>query len=305
MTADLFMSYAWTSDHHREWVHLLAANLKAIGYYVLIDADVDYGDQLSGFMRRAIDSRHVLLVVDENYVYRADNLPTSGVGIETKWVSEAYEDKPSTWMSVLFKDNPQYELPAWLADRNPKGHSFNADHANGNFPGSQQVEDLWRWIEDLPANRDHAVPAATMRERAKRLETIDRQRDPNSWSSPAIEGEILFEYNTAPGSTYTLGCSEFTFKLKVSECGPKSVYAYKDPIHAVGLNLSGATTNAALAAQLTPGRMVIVAVEQQLILQNDHGALCLIDLLGAKKEQTSPTYAPAAIRFRYRILLDS
>ena len=68
VTADLFISYAWSSDEHREWVRLLAANLKALGYDVLIDADVDYGDSLTGFMKRATQSRHVLLIVDDNYV---------------------------------------------------------------------------------------------------------------------------------------------------------------------------------------------------------------------------------------------
>jgi hypothetical protein len=36
---------------HREWVRLLAAHLKAIGFDVLIDVDVHYGDSLTGFMR--------------------------------------------------------------------------------------------------------------------------------------------------------------------------------------------------------------------------------------------------------------
>lgn len=57
---------AWTSDKHRERVRLLAAQLKALGFDVLIDADVDYGDDLNGFMRRVGDSRRVLLVADRN-----------------------------------------------------------------------------------------------------------------------------------------------------------------------------------------------------------------------------------------------
>lgn len=47
MAADIFISYAWTSNQHRQWVRLLAAQLKALGYDVLIDADVDYGDSLN------------------------------------------------------------------------------------------------------------------------------------------------------------------------------------------------------------------------------------------------------------------
>ena len=49
--ADLFISYAWTSVQHRQWVRLLAAPAEGAGYDVLIDADVHYGDSLNGFMR--------------------------------------------------------------------------------------------------------------------------------------------------------------------------------------------------------------------------------------------------------------
>ena len=66
MAADLFISYAWTSDQHRQWVRLLAAQLKAVGYDVLIDADVRYGDSLNGFMRRVVDADHVLMIVEDN-----------------------------------------------------------------------------------------------------------------------------------------------------------------------------------------------------------------------------------------------
>lgn len=305
MSEDLFISYAWTSPEHREWVRLLAANLKAAGYDVLVDADVDYGDGLTGFMRRAVDCRHVLQVVDENYVHRADTLPDSGVGIENKWFRDVHADKPRTWLSVLFKDNPNRALPAWLEPHLPKGHSFNADPAKGSFPGSEQVEELWRWIEDLPANRDHAATVATLRARGKRLESIDRERDPNSWANPTPEGEVHFEYDRSPANTFALGVGEYGFKFEVSGHGAQCVYVYKDHVHAVGLNRTDATSHDELAAQLTPGRSVVAAVGQQVILQNAQGVLCLVDLLDAQAETSEPHYSPASIRFRYRILLDS
>lgn len=305
MNKDLFISYAWTTDEHREWVRLLAANLKAAGYDVLVDADLEYGDGLNGFMRRAVDCRHVLMVVDENYVHRADTLPKSGVGIENKWFCEAHVHKPPTWLSVLFKDNPKHRLPAWLAPHNPKGQSFNANVTDGSFPGSEQVEELWRWIEDLPANRDHAASVAVLRARGKRLETIDQERDPNSWADPSLEGEIDFKYDRSPRKTYTLGYGEHSFQFNVSECGEQSVYVYKDYVHAVGLNRDEVTNLDGLAAQLSPGRNVVASVGHQVILLNQHGALCLVDILKVQREATYPTYIPASVRFRYRILLDS
>jgi len=305
VSADLFISYAWTSPTHREWVRLLVANLKTIGFDVLIDADVDYGDSLTGFMRRLTDCRHVLLIVDENYVERADNSPNTGVGQETAWIAAAYQDKPSSWLSVIFKDNQGRRLPKWLSDDNPKGISFNSVPERGDFPGSEQIEDLWRWIEDLPANRDHAVSAATLRQRARGLELIDHQRDPNSWSNPAPEDDVVFEYDKCPNSTYRLGCGQFQFALMVSSRSIQEIYVCKDPIHAVGVNRTNATTPADLTAQLTPGRIVTPGVGDEVILQNEHGALCLVDIRAIQVEQTSPEYVSASIRFHYRILLDS
>lgn len=301
MSADVFISYAWSSDEHRQWVRLLAAHMKAVGYDVLIDEDVSYGDSLSGFMSRAVDARHVLMVVDANYVHRADAVPGSGVEIENVWFKIVHDQKPKSWLAVLFKDNPALLLPAWLSGHDPKGHAFHAD----SFPGSEQVEELWRWIEDLPANRDHAVTAAKLRSRGARLEVIDRQRDPASWSNPALEGEVVFEYDKAPSRTYSLGLGEFRFELQLSGCGQKSVYVLRDPIHALGLNRSRASTGEGLAAQLTPGRTIVVSEGEQAILQNAHGALCLVDLIEVQREETAPAYRPASVLFRYRVLTAS
>ena len=77
MKTDLFISYAWTSDVHREWVRLIASHLDLIGYTVKIDESVKYGSSLSGFMREVIETDHVLLIVDDNYVERANNKPNS------------------------------------------------------------------------------------------------------------------------------------------------------------------------------------------------------------------------------------
>ena len=68
MQFDVFISYAWTSDEHREWVRLLAASLRNMGFNVGIDAKVDYGNDLDGFMRKIPESKHVLMIVDDNYI---------------------------------------------------------------------------------------------------------------------------------------------------------------------------------------------------------------------------------------------
>ncbi|MFC0674566.1 toll/interleukin-1 receptor domain-containing protein [Brachybacterium hainanense] len=304
MGADLFISYAWTSKGHREWVRLLAAQLKALGFDVLIDADVDYGDDLNGFMRRVADCKHVLLVVDQNYVERADTMPDSGVGKESRWIAEVYEDRDPAWLSTLFVDNASCALPAWLGDRMPKGFDFN--HSPGSqqqFPGAEQIEDLWRWVSGLPANRDSATPIATLRERATRLEQQDLRSDPSQWRSPDLVGETRFMYEDAPGKRFYWGLGASEFALAVSGRSYDSVYVYKDPIKAVGLIQVDDVDDADLERHLTPGRSVTPRTGQSVVLMNAHGRLAVVDILQVQREDTSGSqYAPPFVNFRWRVV---
>src|SRR5699024_12109327 len=88
MAADLFISYAWTPGQHRQWVRLLAAYLKHLGYDVLIDSDVKYGDSLTGFMRRVMEAEHVLMIADDNYVDRAEDRKSTR--LNSSHVSNSY-----------------------------------------------------------------------------------------------------------------------------------------------------------------------------------------------------------------------
>ncbi|MGO1523151.1 MAG: toll/interleukin-1 receptor domain-containing protein [Nesterenkonia sp.] len=307
MGADLFISYAWTSDKHREWVRLLAAHLKALGFAILIDADVDYGDDLNGFMRRVGDSTRVLLVADQNYVERADTMPDSGVGKENRWIAEQYADHGPAWLSALFIDNRGCRLPAWLDGCMPKGFDFNhSPSSEQQFPGAAQIEELWRWITGLPANRDSATPIATLRQRATRLEQQDLRSEPSQWRSPNLEGEAHFEYLDAPGNTFTWGIGDSEFGLHVSGCGNDSVYVYKDPVRAVAVIRSKQADDTDLARHLTPGRTVTPRVGQSVVLMNKHGRLAIVSIIRVQREDTSGhEYVAPFVEFRWRVVESS
>lgn len=306
MTADLFISYAWTSDQHRQWVRLLAAQLKALGYDVLVDADVDYGDSLNGFMRRVVDSDHVLMIVDDNYVARADNLPESGVGTENRWLREAHPSRPTTWLSVLFKDNLDHTTPSWLNEHKPKGFSFNHDSANtDDFPGSEQVDELWRWLEGLPANKDAATPISVLRERSARLERQELRNDPSHWRSPALEGSERFMFEDAPSKTFRWGHGETENALMVSGCGHDSVYVLRDPIKAVGVVREEGISDSALESQLARGRYVVAHAGQRVVLMNQHGMLSVVDLLAVQREVNGESYVAPYVDIRWRVVSNS
>ena len=303
MSADLFISYAWTTDKHSEWVHLLAAKLKLLGFDVLLDADLDYGNDLNGFMRRVADARHVLLVVDENYIERADNMPSSGVGKETAWISESFDDHVPGWLSAVYVDNPGCKLPAWLDDNMVKGFDFNyRPQSEQRFPGAGQIEDLWRWIADLPANRDRATLLATLRERATRLEQHALRSEPSQWRSPDLSGEVRFSYEHAPGRTYTWGAGDSEFGFCVSGHSINSVYVLKDPVEAVGLIEGQAPPDADLDQVLTPGRAVTPSVGQAVVLMNADGRLAVVEILDVQREVNDETYIAPYVTFRWRVV---
>ncbi|MDD0976911.1 toll/interleukin-1 receptor domain-containing protein [Pseudomonas fontis] len=303
MSADLFISYAWTSDSHRSWVRMLASQLHLIGFNVILDEEVDYGESLHGFMRQVVEAKHVLLIVDENYVDRADNLPASGVGIETKWMSEVFSNKPSTWLSVIFVQNPNRLLPDWLTTYKPMGFDFNCDPEKNEFPGSLQLEDVWRWVEGLPPCKAHTVPLSVVRKRAARLERIDVRRDPARYVNPSLSGSVTFRYND--NANYTVGYGDYSFKIKFSGCNSNSVYVYTDgSLKAIGLITDPGYDRLEVESFLTLGRTVSPVVGQSVVLLNLQGNFCVISISEVQREVNEENYIPEHVAFTYQVLMD-
>ncbi|MBV4365947.1 toll/interleukin-1 receptor domain-containing protein [Erwinia phyllosphaerae] len=301
MKTDLFISYAWTSEAHREWVRLLASHLDLIGYTVKIDEGVDYGSSLNGFMQDIIETAHVLLIVDENYVERVNNKPDSGVGIENKWIREAYISKPPTWLSVVFVQNTERKLPDWLNKHNPKGFDFNSNSDKNEFPGSIQVDAIWRWIEGLPADRKHAIPLSVYHQRTARLERVDIFNDPTHYANPALNGSELFRFKDHVH--YTVGNGDYQFKIVFSGCSENSVYLYREGgLKAVGLITVPDFDPLTVDSFLTPGRFVSLIIGQKAVLLNSKGVLCVIKIDEVQQEVNSKVYIPAHVKFSYEIL---
>jgi hypothetical protein len=299
----LFISYAWTSFPHREWVRLLAIQLRLLGYAVQIDAAVEYGSSLSGFMREVTEADRVLMIVDENYVERADNIPKSGVGIENRWIKEAFEKKPVSWLSVLFINNARRILPAWLLDHNPKGFDFNSNQDRSDFPGFEQMDSLWRWVEGLPADKAHALTAEVLRERIVRIERIDALRDPANYANPAMKDRVTFRHNDHP--YYKLGHGQYEFKINFSDRGSNSIFVYIDSgLKAIGLVNAHNFDPSTVATFLSPGRDVAPVVGQSVVMMNSVGALCVMKIEAVQHEVNNHTYTPPEVTFSYEILAE-
>jgi hypothetical protein len=295
---DLFISYAWTSPTHREWVRLFAGQLHLLGYDVKIDEQVDYGSSLSGFMQEVTSANHVLMIVDENYVLRADTMPNSGVGIENEWINGAFSSKPSGWLSLVFVRNPLFKVPAW---HSLKGFDFNSLPERDIFPGSVQIDEIWRWVEGLPASRGHAASLADVRKRAARIEHIDAQRDSAMYASPALKGRATFRHNDNRG--FKVGNGEYEFIINFGGRSHNSVYVYIDSgLKAVGLITASSYDPLFVSTFLTPARTAEPVVGQSVVCMNSHGALCVLTIEEVQPELNAHTYVSPHVTFSYEVL---
>jgi len=303
MKTKIFISYAWTSDAHRQWVRLLAIQLRLLGYAVLIDSALAYGASLSNFMREATEADRVLMIVDENYVERADHCPKSGVAVENQWIEGVFGEKPVSWLSVLFVGNPRYSLPIWIKDRRPKGFDFNSNPEQNEFPGIEQMDDLWRWVEGLPADKEHALSAAMLLDRMGRLERIDVMRDPANYANPALKDRVTFRHQDY--QYFTVGHRDYAFKIMFSARGNGTVAVYIDcGLKAIGLVTAPDIDLSNVETFLGPWRVVDAGAQQSVVMMNLIGALCIMKIEHVQDEVSAPANHRPEVTFSYEILTD-
>ena len=310
MAFDVFISYAWTNHQHREWVRLLASHLRLIGFNVGIDANVDYGNDLNGFMRKIKESNHVLMIIDENYAKRAnDHTSKTGVSYENQLIESTYKDKPEGWIAPLLINNDKGILPDWLAKLNLKYFDFRSYPNQNDFPGSSQIEEIWRWLAGLAPDQQFSTPPSVIRERLQRVEKINELKSPSHWAHPELEGtNIRFDYPNAPQNAITVGYGTYEFKFSITACSNNSVYVYSDYNKGVGL-IPDCISEGDLDARssfsyITPTRSITPISGQSFCIMNKEGCLCVIKLKSITPERLSKIRIPSSIVFDYRILVN-
>lgn len=82
-TPRAFLSYAWESEAHREWVRAFATRLRSDGVDITLDQwEVQPGDQLPAFMEHAVrENDYVIILCTPAYAERS-NQRRGGVGYE-------------------------------------------------------------------------------------------------------------------------------------------------------------------------------------------------------------------------------
>lgn len=297
---DVFISYAW-SESRKEWVHWLAAQLHLIGFSVGYDGYLGYGLGLDAFMQSLQSARHVLIIMDDVYLQRMEK-EHSGVHKESERIQQFLECRPEGWVGIIAIDNPDFVLPAWARRPMIKCFDFNLSDNAPLVRSALILEDLWRWCADLPVDKANAQNPAIIAKRLERIERIEELRDPAHWSYPQLEDTVEdFQYPLADGRC-KLGYGDYAFTLQVSECGAGSVYVYSDPIKAVWLLPPNANDD--FDTSLRSDRYVKAGKGQSIILMNEFGCLCKVDILEVRMRNGAYNEDSSSIAFKYHIYLD-
>lgn len=130
-----FLSYAWETEEHNEWVLKLATSLTEKGVHVRLDKwDLVAGRDLAQYMEESVrESDYVLMVCTEAYAEKA-NARTGGVGYEQTIISgQVFEQvaQPEKFVPILRGKDRQTSIPSYFK---PKLFiDFRDDNQTNNF----------------------------------------------------------------------------------------------------------------------------------------------------------------------------
>jgi hypothetical protein len=145
-----FISYAWSSDQHVDWVVRLATRLMEDGVEVSFDKwDLKVGHDANAFMESMVTDKSVtkvLLICDETYAAKADGRE-GGVGKEAQILTREIYEKVD-----------QDKYAALIVERDEDGKPFTPAYYGGrqyiDFSNPEDAEtsyeELQRWIWNKP-----------------------------------------------------------------------------------------------------------------------------------------------------------
>ena len=114
---NIFISYSWDSESHKDWARLFADRLIENGIDTYIDQyDAHPGDRLPHFMEQSIiEADYVLIVCTPNYKKKADSR-TGGVGYEGHIISGELFSKGNErkFIPIIRKGDEKTSIPNYL-----------------------------------------------------------------------------------------------------------------------------------------------------------------------------------------------
>lgn len=118
---NVFISYSWDNEEHKDWVMNLRNRLEADGVTTVIDrVDLPLGDSIPKFMEQSIrNADYILIVLTPEYKRKADNR-IGGVGYEDSIITGEILNgqKKRVYIPILARGDWNTSTPTWLLGKN-------------------------------------------------------------------------------------------------------------------------------------------------------------------------------------------
>lgn len=162
---NVFLSYSWDTDTHKQWVKDFATRLRGDGVNVILDRwDVAPGGQIPEFMERSVrENDFVLIVCTPKYKDRSDNR-AGGVGYEGDIMTgEVFvQGNDQKFIPLLRGDEWVSSAPSWLLGK------YYID-----FRGEPYSKDSYQELLDyLFDRRETAPPLGEPKSKTQQQKTI-------------------------------------------------------------------------------------------------------------------------------------
>uniref|UniRef100_A0AB33J2Y5 SEFIR domain-containing protein n=1 Tax=Prevotella sp. GTC17254 TaxID=3236794 RepID=A0AB33J2Y5_9BACT len=226
----VFVSYAWDSEEHKEWVLKLAANLRHHGVDAILDQwDVRLGDDLPFFMEHGLTESHfVICVCSDKYIEKA-NEGLGGAGYEKRILAtEMLNDSDRRFIIPIIKGcTKEQKVPLFLS-----GLKY-VDFDNGEYFNCYQelLERIYNEDNKKPPLGSNPFATTKISDQITTKLNIEKI----AFQNPILEGIASFDYKKNSGK-YQIGEGNYQFDTRWSECGSNSVYCYSDYISRLGYN---------------------------------------------------------------------
>lgn len=150
MSKRAFISYSHDSEAHKDWVLNLASTLRQNGVDVVLDQwDVNFGDDLPGFMEKEItESDRIIVVCTDQYIRKA-NEGIGGVGYEKTIVTAEMlgtKENRRKIIPIVRNVSDDQKVPTFV------GAMYFADLSDGKDEEAI-VSDLIRQIHEIPKSK--------------------------------------------------------------------------------------------------------------------------------------------------------
>ena len=226
-----FISYAWDSEEHKNWVLKLASDLRRHGIDAILDQwDARLGNDLSFFMEQGLTTSHfVLCICSDKYIENA-NAGIGGAGYEKRILAaEMMNGSNKRFIIPVIKGNTQmYKVPTFLL-----GLKY-VDFDNG--PYFNNYQELIERIYDEDVKKKPPLGCSPFASTSISDQiTTKLNIEKIEFQNPAFEGKASFDYKRNSG-IYTIGEGAYIFVTHWSECGNNSIHCYRDYIYRLGYN---------------------------------------------------------------------